>query len=157
MVIPDSDFVNMRSLKSLFHSSQKLTRKLAARTFIQSQYLKALAASLRVGFCGEWKRSFTSAPRSDELTYLRNGIFLNTQNIQTLTGYCHVCKPQRGSDLTLHRMCMLRDQKKKIYSQCCFSYTYSYIVCPCVNFIVKATTYCNIYLFTRSKKKRFYH
>ncbi len=25
-------------------------------TFIQSQYLKALAASLRVGFCDEWKR-----------------------------------------------------------------------------------------------------
>ena len=37
-------------------SSQKPTRKLAARTFIQSQYLKALAASLRVGFCDEWKR-----------------------------------------------------------------------------------------------------
>ncbi len=33
-------------LKPLFHSSQKPTRKLAARTFIQSQYLKALAASL---------------------------------------------------------------------------------------------------------------
>ncbi len=31
--------------KALFHLSQKLTRKLAARTFIQSQYLKALAAS----------------------------------------------------------------------------------------------------------------
>ncbi len=44
------------SFNALFHSSQKLTRKLAARTFIQSQYLKALAASLRVGFCDEWKR-----------------------------------------------------------------------------------------------------
>ncbi len=44
-------------LKPLFHSSQKPTRKLAAaRTFIQSQYLKALAVSLRVGFCNEWKR-----------------------------------------------------------------------------------------------------
>ena len=43
-------------LKPLFHSSQKPTRKLAARTFIQSQYLKALAASLQVGFCDEWKR-----------------------------------------------------------------------------------------------------
>ncbi len=43
-------------LKVLFHSSQKPTRKLAARIFIQSQYLKALAASLRVGFCDEWKR-----------------------------------------------------------------------------------------------------
>ncbi len=30
----------------------------AARTFIQSQYLKAFAASLRVGFCDEWKRDF---------------------------------------------------------------------------------------------------
>ena len=45
-------------LKALFHSSQKPTRKLAARTFIQSQYLKALAVSLRVGFSDEWKRGF---------------------------------------------------------------------------------------------------
>ncbi len=46
--------------KILFHSSQKPTRKLAARTFIQSQYLTALAASLRVGFCDEWNlRGFT--------------------------------------------------------------------------------------------------
>ena len=43
-------------LNALFHSSQKPTRKLAARTFIQPQYLKALAACLRVGFCDEWKR-----------------------------------------------------------------------------------------------------
>ncbi len=34
-------------------------RKLAARTFIQSLYLKALAASLRVGFCDEWKSGLT--------------------------------------------------------------------------------------------------
>ncbi len=47
-------------LKALFHPSQKPTRKLAARTFIQSQYLKALAASSRVGFCNEWKRGFTT-------------------------------------------------------------------------------------------------
>ena len=46
-------------LKPLSHSSQKPTRKLAARTFIQSQYLKALAASLQVGVCDEWKRGFS--------------------------------------------------------------------------------------------------
>ena len=46
-------------VKVLFHSSQKPTRKLAAGTFIQSQYLKALAASLRVGFCDEWKRGLS--------------------------------------------------------------------------------------------------
>ena len=47
--------------KSLFQSSQKPTRELAARTFyfIQLQYLKALAVSLRVSFCDEWKRGFT--------------------------------------------------------------------------------------------------
>ncbi len=33
----------LQSLKALFHSSQKPTRKLAARTHIQSHYLKALA------------------------------------------------------------------------------------------------------------------
>ena len=45
-------YMLLSSVKALFHS-QKLTRKLAARTFIQSQYMKALAASLRVGFCDE--------------------------------------------------------------------------------------------------------
>ena len=40
-------------LGHLFHSSQKPTRKLAARTFIQSQYLKALAASLRFAMSGK--------------------------------------------------------------------------------------------------------
>ncbi len=46
-------------LKVLFHSLQSPTRKLAARTFIQLQYLKVLTASLRVGFCDadEWKRA----------------------------------------------------------------------------------------------------
>ncbi len=39
--------------KGFFHSSQKPTRKLAARTFVQSQYLKALVVSLGVGFCDE--------------------------------------------------------------------------------------------------------
>ncbi len=36
------------------HHQTQLAR--TARTFIQSQYLKALTASLRVGFCDEWKR-----------------------------------------------------------------------------------------------------
>ncbi len=54
--------VAVASLNAVFHSSQKPTRKLAARTFIQSQYVKALAASLRVGFCDEWKRDLTLLP-----------------------------------------------------------------------------------------------
>jgi hypothetical protein len=49
----------VRLLKPISHSSQKLTRKLAARTFIQSQYMKAIAASLQVGVCDEWKRGFS--------------------------------------------------------------------------------------------------
>ena len=49
-----------RVLKALFHSSQKPTRKLAARTFIQSQYLTGLAATFRVPFCAEWKGDFRS-------------------------------------------------------------------------------------------------
>ena len=40
---------------TLFSTHRK--SKLAARTFIQSQYLKTLAASLRVGFCNEWKEA----------------------------------------------------------------------------------------------------
>ena len=43
---------------ALFHSSQNTTRKLASKTFIQTQYLQALGASVRVGFCDEWKRGF---------------------------------------------------------------------------------------------------
>ena len=38
------------SVKAFFLSSQKQTRKLAARTFIQPLYLKALAASFQVSF-----------------------------------------------------------------------------------------------------------
>ncbi len=54
------DVIMAVQIKPLFHSSQKPTRKLAARTFTQSQYLKALAASLRVSFCVEGKTSFSS-------------------------------------------------------------------------------------------------
>ena len=46
-------------VKALFHSSQKPTPKLATKTFTQSQYLKTLAASLRVSFCDEWKIGLT--------------------------------------------------------------------------------------------------
>ncbi len=49
-------------LKGSFLLTKNPTRKLAARTFIQSQYLKALVASLRVGFCDEWKRALKFQP-----------------------------------------------------------------------------------------------
>ncbi len=42
-------------------------RKLAARTFIQSQYLKALAASLRVHFCDEWKRGLLGRRQAKQI------------------------------------------------------------------------------------------
>ena len=45
-------------LKPLFHSSQKPTRKLAASAFKYCDWMKVLAASLRVGFGDEWKRAF---------------------------------------------------------------------------------------------------
>jgi hypothetical protein len=47
----------------LFSTHRKI-RKLAARTFIQSKTLKALAANLRVGFSHKWKRGLitTSFP-----------------------------------------------------------------------------------------------
>ena len=57
-------------LKSLFHSSQKPTRKLAAITFIQSQYLNVLAVNLRVVFCDEWKRAFSRS--HDEVQETKN-------------------------------------------------------------------------------------
>ena len=46
-----------KRLKPLFHSSQKPTRKLAASAFKYCDWMKVLAASLRVGFCDEWKRA----------------------------------------------------------------------------------------------------
>ena len=58
IIVCEFSFMLDEGLKALFHSSQKPTPKFAARTFIQSQYLKALAVSLRVGFCDEWKRRF---------------------------------------------------------------------------------------------------
>ena len=42
-------------LKSLFHSSQKPTRKLAASAFKYCDWMKVLAASLQVSFCDKWK------------------------------------------------------------------------------------------------------
>ena len=55
---------NAHCLKALFHSSQNPTRKLAASLYFElvSQYLKALAVSLRVGFCDEWKRGLIQPP-----------------------------------------------------------------------------------------------
>ncbi len=44
-------------LRPLFHSWQKPTRKLAASAFKYCDWMKVLAASLRV-FCDEWKRAF---------------------------------------------------------------------------------------------------
>ena len=44
-------------LKSLFHSSQKPTRKLAASAFKHCDWMEVSAASLRVGFGDEWKRA----------------------------------------------------------------------------------------------------
>ena len=40
-------------VKPLFHSSLKSTRKLAASAFKYCDWMKVLAASLRVGFCDE--------------------------------------------------------------------------------------------------------
>ncbi len=56
----------------LFHSSQNPTCKLAARTFIQPQYLEELAANLRVGFCDEWKRGwgYTLDPSFETYHYI---------------------------------------------------------------------------------------
>ena len=55
---------------ALFHSSQKPTRKLAARTFTKSRYLKELAASLRLVFCDEWKRGFITEETTRRLSNL---------------------------------------------------------------------------------------
>ena len=54
----------VKPIKALFHSSQNPTRKLAARTFIQSQYLKTPPVSLRVALSNEWKRVFTGCART---------------------------------------------------------------------------------------------
>ena len=51
----------VKPIKALFHSSQNPTRKLVARTFIQSQYLKTPPAS---GLSDEWKRVFTGCART---------------------------------------------------------------------------------------------
>ncbi len=46
-----------RFVKPLFHSSQNLSRKLAASAFKYCDWMKVLAARLPVGFCDEWKRA----------------------------------------------------------------------------------------------------
>ena len=48
-----------RRMKLLFHSSQKPTSKLAASAFKYCDWMKVLAASLRVEFCHKWKRALS--------------------------------------------------------------------------------------------------
>ena len=50
---------SLANLKPLFHSSQKPTRKLAASAFKHCDWMKVLAASLRVGFRDERKKALT--------------------------------------------------------------------------------------------------
>ena len=53
------------TVKPLFHSLQKPTRKLAASAFKYYDWMKVLAASLRVGFCDEWKRALNPQEKFD--------------------------------------------------------------------------------------------
>ena len=48
------------SVKPLFHSSQKPTRKHVASAFKYCDWMKVLAASLQIGLCDEWKRAFVT-------------------------------------------------------------------------------------------------
>ncbi len=49
-----------KDLKRSFPLIVNPARKLTAGSFIQSQYLEALAASLRVSFCDEWKTGLSN-------------------------------------------------------------------------------------------------
>ncbi len=71
---------NREFLQAFFHSSQNQTCKLAARIFIQSQYLKALAAS----FCNDWKRG---------LRLLSIAVVLPVRAEQTCFNFCHRRSP----------------------------------------------------------------
>ena len=58
--------VQIKSFKPLFHSSQKPTRKLAASAFKYCDWMKVLAANLRISYRDEWKRrqpKFYSLPK----------------------------------------------------------------------------------------------
>ena len=48
-----------RSSNASFPLIAKANSQARCENFNQSQYLKALAASLRVDFCDEWKRGIT--------------------------------------------------------------------------------------------------
>ena len=73
-------------VRSLFHSSQKPTRKLAATTFTQSQCLKALAPSLRVGFCDKWKSRISGKFRT------KMYVLVYTFVLSIYTIYTHLIK-----------------------------------------------------------------
>ena len=58
---------------SLFHLSQKPTGKLAASAFKYCDWMKVLAAGLRVGFCDEWRRAFIARfPLGDDIFFRAN-------------------------------------------------------------------------------------
>ena len=83
-------FPEINHLKTLFHSSHKPTCKLVARTLVQ--YVKALAASLQVGFCDEWKGSlkalFNSSQKSTRK--LAVGTFIQSQYLKALAASLRV-------------------------------------------------------------------
>ena len=59
--------INSVVVKALIstHRKTQLLSSLRELPFLQSQYLKALASSLRVGFCNEWKKRHSIANTSN--------------------------------------------------------------------------------------------
>lgn len=65
--------------RPLFYSTQEPSRKLTPRVFIQSQHT-AVPASLRVGFCAEWKRELRHTNRENNALFvLQDALWLAAQ------------------------------------------------------------------------------
>ena len=89
---------------ALFHLSQKPTRKFAAKTFIQSQYLKALTASLRVGFCDEWKRGLSVGECNRHNLHRTDDIKQHGNNRKNIEKNFKVLRKCRGESSIVYSM-----------------------------------------------------
>ena len=117
-------------INALFHSSQNPTRKLAVRTFIQSQYLKALDACLRGGFCDEWKRGLIYCADS-HLNY----IMVRNETINKQVQECKkICEIAVGQHLSwesntnskykhiMTDVCVIRKLEEYVNRNTCFCF-----------------------------------
>ena len=84
---------SFKCLKALFHSSQKPTRKIAARTFIQSQYLKLESTRCELAcWLLRWVEKRLKTLSREQKVYPKNAGFYLLENAYNSLQYMLPCE-----------------------------------------------------------------